>query len=137
MRKANCFLAFLAIVGLGVMSTGCSNSETGSQPSSNGNAADNHDHGDGRSHDDGHQHGDHDDASSDMKKMEKGLAGLSEDDRASAIKQHVCPVTGDMLGTMGKPIKVTVKDQEVWLCCNGCKKDMLSDPDKYLAKIKK
>lgn len=72
-----------------------------------------------------------------MEKMEKGLAKLSESDRASAMKQHVCPVSGEMLGTMGEPVKLTVNDQEVWICCNGCKKDLLDNPDKYLSKLNK
>lgn len=78
-------------------------------------------------------HSDHDHGS--MADMEKGLSELSETDRAAAMKQHVCPVTGEMLGTMGKPIKVTVKDQDVWVCCSGCTKQLKEDPDKYLAKL--
>ena len=81
-------------------------------------------------HDD---HSDHDHGG--MESMEKGLASLSESDRASAMEQHVCPVTGEMLGTMGAPIKVNVKDHDVWVCCNGCTDKLKSDPDNYLAKL--
>ncbi|GAB5441367.1 MAG: hypothetical protein Fues2KO_17160 [Fuerstiella sp.] len=70
-----------------------------------------------------------------MAGMEKGLSELSESDRAAAMKQHVCPVTGEMLGTMGKPVKVTVKEQDVWVCCNGCTEQLKESPDKYLAKL--
>ncbi len=73
----------------------------------------------------------------DMEKMKEGLAELSEEDRASAEKQHVCPVSGKMLGAMGTPIKVTVKDQDVWICCGGCEETLTGDPDRYLAKLKK
>ncbi len=72
-----------------------------------------------------------------MAEMEAGLAKLSDADRASAEKQHICPVTGDMLGTMGVPIKLTVKDQVLWICCDGCKESVEADPDKYLAKLNK
>ena len=48
-----------------------------------------------------------------------GLAELSPSDRAAAEKQRVCPVSGDLLGSMGKPIKVIVKGQTVFLCCRG------------------
>jgi YHS domain-containing protein len=65
-----------------------------------------------------------------------GLAELSAEDRAAAEKQRVCPVSGDLLGAMGKPVKVVVKGQTVFLCCPNCKKEITQDPDKYLAKLK-
>jgi len=74
---------------------------------------------------------------SDMDKMHATLAKLPEADRAAAEKQHMCPVSGEMLGAMGLPIKVTVKGQDVWLCCAGCKDKLLADPDTYLAKLSK
>ena len=42
-----------------------------------------------------------------------------------------------MLGSMGKPIKVTVKGRNVFLCCNNCKAAFLKDPDKYIARLDK
>lgn len=71
----------------------------------------------------------------DMEKMAEGLAKLSPTDRASAEKQHFCPVSGKMLGTMGAPIKVTVEGREVWLCCSACEDPLRADPDKYLGKL--
>ncbi len=65
-----------------------------------------------------------------------GLSGLSAEDRALAEKQRTCPVTGEPLGSMGTPVKVTVKGQTVFLCCDGCKAAIDKDPDKYLAKLK-
>jgi len=65
-----------------------------------------------------------------------GLAELSPEDRAAAIKQGVCPVSGEPLGSMGKPAKVTVKGQTVFLCCPGCEEDLRKEPDKFLAKLK-
>jgi YHS domain-containing protein len=64
-----------------------------------------------------------------------GFAGLSDSDRIAAEKQRVCPVSGSALGEMGKPYKVTVKGQTVFLCCSGCEKQLLENPDKYLKKI--
>ena len=66
-----------------------------------------------------------------------GLAELSPEDRAAAEKQKICPVSGEPLGSMGKPVKVTVKGQTVFLCCAGCEDAIKKDPDKYLAKLKK
>jgi len=92
------------------------------------------------SHDD-HVHGDqghgNESGQTNMKKMKTGLAKLSPQDAASAEKQHICPVMGTMLGTMGAPTKVDVNGQQVWICCDGCKKKLLASPEKYLAKLKK
>jgi YHS domain-containing protein len=68
--------------------------------------------------------------------IQEALAALSEADRAAAEKQQVCPVTGKPLGAMGKPYKVEVKGQTVFLCCDGCEDELKKDPDKYLAKLK-
>lgn len=65
------------------------------------------------------------------------LAKLSDADRASVEKQMTCPVGDGHLGAMGVPIKLTVKGQDVWICCDGCKDAIEKDPDKYLAKLKK
>jgi len=65
----------------------------------------------------------------------KALAGLSAEDRALAVKQAICLVSGEKLGSMGTPYKVQVKGKTVFLCCDGCKDDLLADPDRYLAKL--
>ncbi len=83
----------------------------------------------------GHDHAGHKPAAR-AEELE-GLAELSPEDRALAEKQDICPVTGEKLGSMGKPYKVTVKGQTVFLCCDGCEAKLLKEPDKYLAKLKK
>ena len=47
-----------------------------------------------------------------------------------------CPVSGAKLGEMGKPFAFTYKDQEVKLCCKGCKKDFDKKPEKFIALIR-
>ncbi len=47
-----------------------------------------------------------------------------------------CPVSGDKLGEMGKPLAFVYKGQEVKLCCKNCKKDFDKDPAKYMAIIR-
>ena len=74
---------------------------------------------------------------SQMEQMQAELAKLSPEDAASAEKQHVCPVSGEMLGTMGAPLKIDVNGQQVWICCDGCKEKLLANPDEYLAKLNK
>ncbi len=65
-------------------------------------------------------------------KIEQSLAQLSEKDRRLAEAQKTCPVSGEPLGSMGVPIKLTVEGQEVFICCEGCKEDLLNEPSKYL-----
>jgi hypothetical protein len=74
-------------------------------------------------------------AGADTKSLPEGLAELSEADRALAEKQKVCPVSGELLGSMGKPVKLEIKGRTVFLCCGGCEEDLKKDPDKFLAKL--
>lgn len=60
---------------------------------------------------------------------------LSTEDKAAAEKQGICPVTGEKLFGHGTPVKVTVKDRTVFLCCQPCDEALQKDPDKYLAKL--
>lgn len=64
------------------------------------------------------------------------FASLSEPDRTAALAQKICPVSDEPLGSMGAPLKVTVEGRDVFLCCEGCKKALEEDPQKYLAKLK-
>lgn len=106
-----------------IMIAGCSGTSTTPTQSGNSSAlSDIHDHGT---------------AGSDMEKMKAELAKMSPEDAASAEKQHFCPVSGEMLGSMGAPIKVDVIGESVWICCDGCKQKILDNPDEYLAKIHK
>jgi YHS domain-containing protein len=63
------------------------------------------------------------------------LAKLPPEDRALAEKQKVCPVTGEPLGSMGVPYKVTLKGRTLFLCCGGCEEEFNKNADKYLAKL--
>jgi hypothetical protein len=67
----------------------------------------------------------------------EALAQLSAEDRTAAEEQKVCPVTDERLGSMGKPFKVTVEGQDVFLCCKGCEETIKADPQTYLSKLKK
>ena len=65
------------------------------------------------------------------------LSELSADDRTAALAQKSCPVSENPLGSMGKPPKITVKGQQLFLCCTGCDGQIRKDPATYLAKLKK
>lgn len=142
-------LSTLLLVGFLAVTYGCNSPESASPATSDTSADATHaEHGDHDAHGhadqgdahaghdhDTHQHADHE--KTDMEKMTEALASFSAEDRASAMKQHFCPVSGEMLGTMGAPEKVDVGGQAVWICCDGCKDKLLADPDKYLAKLSK
>ncbi len=68
--------------------------------------------------------------------LPEDLAKLSDADRAAALRQAVCLVTGEKLGSMGAPPKVVVNGKEVFLCCAGCEEELRKQPEKYLAELK-
>jgi YHS domain-containing protein len=74
-------------------------------------------------------------ASSGTADVPKGLVELSPEDRAAAIRQGVCPVSGEPLGSMGTPKKVTVKGQTVFLCCPGCEEEAKEQAEEVLKKV--
>lgn len=59
--------------------------------------------------------------------------GLSDEELI--VLQHVCPVTGSKLGSMGTPVKVSVGDQTIFLCCKSCEKRLRENSDEYLARL--
>ena len=64
----------------------------------------------------------------------KGIALLRPSDQAAALAQKTCPVTGGALGAMGKPVKVTLGDRTVFVCCQGCVEKVKNNPSEYLPK---
>lgn len=63
-------------------------------------------------------------------------AKLSKEDLALVEAQEWCAVNNEgRLGTMGVPLKLTIKGKPVFLCCSGCKRKAEADPDKTLAKV--
>lgn len=60
---------------------------------------------------------------------------LSPDDQQLVARQKVCPVTNLPLGSMGAPIKVMVEGRPVFICCEGCRKQLIAEPAKFLAKL--
>jgi hypothetical protein len=75
--------------------------------------------------------------SSETDEVRENLAKLSPEDRALAEAQGKCVIAGEPLGSMGVPVKLTVKGQPVFICCAGCKKAVEKDPDAALAKVEK
>lgn len=128
MSRFTVFVSFLAMVGFTLALSGCGD-QTESPPSQpaqqdQGSSVGEHEHGEHAQHE-GHN------------EYEEALSQLSDADRALAEKQKTCPVSGEPLGAMGKPYKVTVKGQDVFLCCPGCEDAIKKNPDEYLAKLNK
>lgn len=74
---------------------------------------------------------------SDEGEIQAELAKLNPQDRKMAEEQRFCPVMSDnRLGSMGVPFKVMVKDQPVFLCCKGCRRQAQADPNKTLTKVR-
>jgi hypothetical protein len=72
-------------------------------------------------------------------KVDKNLARLSPENRAAALAQRTCPVSGELLGSHGTPIKMKVKGKddsgkrrEVFVCCDECEDKLEDHPDRYL-----
>jgi hypothetical protein len=60
---------------------------------------------------------------------------LPAGDQEAALKQLACPVSGEPLGSMGTPLKITALDRTFYLCCKGCEDDVKSDPKSVIAKL--
>src|SRR5206468_12777572 len=66
------------------------------------------------------------------------LHRLSLEDWCLAVDQGFCPIMTDCrLGSMGTPVKISLKGQPVFLCCPACKKQALAEPDQTLARVEK
>ena len=70
-------------------------------------------------------------------KIVANLATLAPADRALAEQQRFCPVlTESRLGSMGKPVKLTLDGETVFLCCPGCTKQAQANPKKTADKVR-
>ena len=72
------------------------------------------------------------------KKIEAARAKLSPEDRALVEAQDYCAVQSKQkLGSMGVPLKLTIKGQPVFLCCKACKAKAEDEPDATLEAVEK
>ncbi len=128
---------WVALPGCSGSGGGGNDSGGGQQQGQQGEHGNHDDHGD---HDHGdHDHGDHahHDHEHDDEQIAANLAKLSPEDQKLAKQQKICPATGEPLGSMGVPKKITVKGQTLFICCQGCEEKIRANPDEYLAKLKK
>jgi len=62
-------------------------------------------------------------------------AAAAVEPNAKPYPLKTCVVSGEELGKMGEPFRFSYKGQEITLCCKGCEKDFLKEPEKLLQKI--
>ncbi len=65
----------------------------------------------------------------------EALNELPPAERELALAQKICPITGERLGSMGKPYKMNVGQRVIFLCCEGCEDSVLSDPESAIKKL--
>jgi YHS domain-containing protein len=58
-------------------------------------------------------------------------------EQAVALQQKLCPVSGENLGGMGVPFKVSAEGKTFYLCCKSCEKDVKENPQAVIAKLGK
>lgn len=58
------------------------------------------------------------------------------DDVPAGYPLKKCVVSGESLGEMGKPVKITSEGTDVYLCCKSCVKDFNKEPAKYVKMVK-
>jgi hypothetical protein len=69
-------------------------------------------------------------------KVQATLNKLPAEDRSLAEEQRYCPVmTESRLGSMGVPVKILVKGEPVFICCKGCDKTALKNPEETLKTV--
>jgi len=65
------------------------------------------------------------------------IGKLPAGEKEIALAQIVCPVSGEHLGSMGKPVKVSAEGKTFLICCKGCTEDITKDPKAVVAKLNK
>ena len=81
---------------------------------------------------DGHDHSTHNHGAPAAKAPD---APAPADSSAKPYPLKTCVVSGEELGKMGEPFRLTYKGQAIKLCCKGCEKDFNKEPEKFLQKI--
>jgi len=77
-------------------------------------------------------------AADDSKLSEVEVAEIKKlpgDEPTLALKQIACPVSGEHLGSMEAPIKVSAEGKTFFLCCASCKPKLEKNPKEYVAKL--
>lgn len=78
------------------------------------------------------------DQAKELAKVTANMEKLGLEDQKLASLQRNCAVQTDKsLGSMGVPVKIMVKGDAVFLCCDGCVKQAVENPDQTLERLRK
>lgn len=64
-----------------------------------------------------------------------GLEVLNPEDRAAAFSQRTCPVSREVLGSRGTPIKIAVDGKTIFVCCESCAATVQRNPERYFQTV--
>ena len=71
-----------------------------------------------------------------LAEIRANLEKLSPADKTAAEEQRLCPIQGNVLGSMGVPIKVDLgSGRSVFVCCKGCVAKAQKGPEETLKKV--
>jgi hypothetical protein len=71
-------------------------------------------------------------------KIKKAIAKLSPEDQVLARAQGFCAVREENpLGSMGRPYKIVLNGQTVFLCCSNCEEEARAQPAQTLAAVQR
>lgn len=80
----------------------------------------------------------HVDQARDLAEITANLEKLPVAEQKAALLQKNCPVQSDKtLGSMGVPVKLTIKGETVFLCCEGCTKKATNAAEQTLERVMK
>ena len=69
------------------------------------------------------------------REIQEALSKLVPEDRKRVEQQRLCPISGEGLGTKGLPVKLSLKGETVFLCCEMCREQAEGNPDATLKKV--
>ena len=69
------------------------------------------------------------------REIQENLSRLVPEDRKLVEQQGICPISDEGLGTKGLPVKLRLKNETVFLCCDKCRPKAEQDPDATLKKV--
>jgi Cu(I)/Ag(I) efflux system membrane fusion protein len=72
----------------------------------------------------------------DEPKIQASLARLDAADRQLAEAQKFCPILKSRLGSMGKPVKLILNGETVFLCCKGCEREAKEHPERTVQTVR-
>jgi YHS domain-containing protein len=71
-----------------------------------------------------------------VEKVREGVFKVVAADKPFIAAQKKCPVMDEPLDAMGGPYKVNAAGKAIYICCPGCAKQIIAEPQKWLSALK-